>query len=33
MTTSEYNKCVDEHADGLYRFILKNIKDERKLVM
>jgi RNA polymerase sigma-70 factor (ECF subfamily) len=28
MTTSEYNKCVDEHADGLFRFILKNIKDE-----
>jgi RNA polymerase sigma-70 factor (ECF subfamily) len=30
MTTSEYNKCVDEHADGLYRFILKNIKDEEE---
>lgn len=28
MTTAEYNKCVDEHADGLYRFILKNIRDE-----
>jgi RNA polymerase sigma-70 factor (ECF subfamily) len=28
MTTSEYNKCVDEHADRLYRFILKNIKNE-----
>ena len=27
MTTAEYNKSVDEHADGLYRFILKNIKD------
>ena len=30
MTTAEYNKCVDEHADGLYRFILKNIKDEEE---
>ncbi len=27
MTTAEYNICVEEHADGLYRFILKNIKD------
>lgn len=30
MTTSEYNKCVEEHADGLYRFILKNMKDEEE---
>lgn len=30
MTTTEFNKCVDEHADGLYRFILKNIKDEEE---
>ena len=28
MTSAEYNNCVDEHADGLYRFILKNIKEE-----
>lgn len=28
MTTREYNNCVDKHADGVYRFILKNIKDE-----
>jgi RNA polymerase sigma factor (sigma-70 family) len=28
MTTQEYNLCVDQHADGVYRFILKNIKDE-----
>jgi len=28
MTTSEYNQCVDNHSDGLYRFILKNIRDE-----
>lgn len=28
MTTREFNHCVDAHADGLYRFILKNIKDE-----
>jgi RNA polymerase sigma factor (sigma-70 family) len=30
MTTTEYNKCVDEHADGVYRFILKNMKDEEE---
>lgn len=28
MNVSEYNQIVDEHADGVYRFILKNIKDE-----
>ena len=28
MTTREYNSCVDEHADGLYRFILKNLREE-----
>ena len=28
MNTQEYNRCVDEHADGLYRFLLKNIKDD-----
>jgi RNA polymerase sigma factor (sigma-70 family) len=28
MTASDFNLCVDQHADGLYRFILKNIKDE-----
>ena len=27
MTIAEYNKTVDDHADGLYRFILKNIGD------
>lgn len=27
MTASEYNRCVDEFADGVYRFILKNIRD------
>lgn len=30
MTIKEYNSCVDQHADGVYRFILKNIKDEDK---
>lgn len=30
MTTTEYNLCADEFADGVYRFILKNIKDEDK---
>ena len=27
MTPREYNLCVDQHADGIYRFILKNIRD------
>lgn len=30
MTTSEYNICVDDHADGLYRFIVKNMRDEEE---
>ncbi len=30
MTTSEYNKCVDLHSDGIYRFILKQIGDPDK---
>jgi RNA polymerase sigma factor (sigma-70 family) len=30
MTIAEYNKSVDDFSDGLYRFILKNIKDEDK---
>ncbi len=29
MTISEYNLCVDEHADGLYRFVLKNLKNQQ----
>ena len=28
MNAKEYNAIVDRHADGLYRFILKNCKDE-----
>ena len=28
MTVKEYNETVDLYADNLYRFILKNIKDE-----
>ena len=30
MTEKEYNNCVEKHADNVYRFILKNIKDEDK---
>lgn len=30
MTIAEYNKSVDDFSDRLYRFILKNIKDEEK---
>jgi len=28
MTVKEYNHCVDLYADGVYRFILKNIRDD-----
>ncbi len=28
MTLADYNNCVDNHADGLYRFILKQVKDK-----
>ena len=28
MTVEEYNKSVDLYSDGIFRFILKNIKDE-----
>lgn len=28
MTLSEYNQCVDAHADGVYRFVLKHIKSK-----
>jgi len=28
MTTTEYNKCVDDFSDGIFRFLLKNSKDE-----
>lgn len=27
MTINEYNKCVDDYSDGIYRFLLKNIRD------
>lgn len=30
MTTREYNTCVNDYADGVYRFILKNMRDEEK---
>ena len=28
MTVEEYNKAVDSYADNLYRFVVKNLKDE-----
>lgn len=28
MKITEYNQCVDQHADSVYRFILKNLKME-----
>ncbi len=27
MTSEQYNECVDQHADGVYRFILHNLRD------
>lgn len=30
MTVKEFNTCVDNYADSLYRFVLKNIKNEEK---
>lgn len=30
MTVSEYNNCVDQYADNLFRFIVKNIRNEEK---
>jgi RNA polymerase sigma factor (sigma-70 family) len=30
MTTEEFNTCVDDYADSLYRFLLKNIKSVDK---
>jgi RNA polymerase sigma-70 factor (ECF subfamily) len=28
VTVAEYNKCVDLHSDALFRFIVKNIRDQ-----
>src|SRR6056297_1946740 len=30
MTVEEFNKCVDDFSDGIYRFILKNLGEEEK---
>lgn len=30
MTLREYNQCVDQYADAVYRFILKNIRDTER---
>lgn len=30
MTVNDYNRCVNEHADAVYRFLLKNIRDKEK---
>ena len=27
MTEQDYNNCVDEHSNGVYRFIVKNIRN------
>jgi RNA polymerase sigma factor (sigma-70 family) len=28
LTPEQYNKCVDDHSDGVYRFLLHNIRDQ-----
>lgn len=28
MLTADYNRCVADHSDGLYRFILKSTRDQ-----
>jgi RNA polymerase sigma factor (sigma-70 family) len=28
MTAAEYNTCVDEYADSIFRFIVKNLRNE-----
>lgn len=28
MTTQQYNECVNRFSDGVYRFVLKNLRDE-----
>ncbi len=28
MTEKEYNQCVGDHSDSVYRFILKNVRNE-----
>ena len=30
MTVKEYNQAVEDHSDGVYRFILKNLRDEER---
>ncbi|NNM16053.1 MAG: RNA polymerase sigma factor [Bacteroidia bacterium] len=30
MTDRDYNQCVDNYSDGLYRFILHNMRDEEE---
>ncbi len=30
MTVNEYNYCVNQHADAVYRFVLKNIRNREK---
>ncbi|HOP03237.1 MAG TPA: RNA polymerase sigma factor [Tenuifilaceae bacterium] len=30
MTVQEYNRCVDDHADGIFRFALKTLGDRDK---
>jgi RNA polymerase sigma factor (sigma-70 family) len=30
MTAAEYNLCVDNHSDGVYRFIVKNLGDKEQ---
>lgn len=30
MTVAEYNLCVEDYADSIYRFVKKNLRDEHR---
>lgn len=30
MTVAQYNRCVDSYADGLFRFVSKNLRDRER---
>jgi len=30
MTIAQYNRCVDDFADGLFRFVAKNLRDKER---
>lgn len=30
MTTTDYNRAVEKYSDGIFRFVIKNLKDEER---